>query len=116
MFGNFTITFNLTDSVTGVPITTGGNVDFSISCDNGFTATDVFNPYNATNFGSGIVECTFFDLPEYFDDTLNITANESKTIDIPMSKQGQLTQEEHDWLEAVYNCVILNVSCSSHFN
>jgi hypothetical protein len=116
---NYTITFNLTDSNTGVQIDTSGpQSHFDISCSNNFATTDVDNPYNATNFGNGIVECTFSNLKDtnlfpYFDKTQNITADSNKTVNIPMSKSGGLTPEEHDWLEAIHNCVINGIGCYS---
>jgi len=109
----------LTDSYTGEQIDTSSPQDsFDISCDNGFTATNVENPYTAVNFGNGIVECTFSDLTtnagksRYFDKTQNITVTQNETIKISMSASNTLTPEEHDWLEAVYNCVIGGTGCA----
>ena len=121
-YASYDITFNLTDSGTGEELDLGNpNDDYALSCNNGFSDPEVDdNPYNATDFGSGVVECTFSSLTVgtqlYFDNTLNVTADsDNKVIEIQMSPVNGLTQEEHDWIEAIYNCVILNVSCSSHF-
>jgi hypothetical protein len=105
VFPDYNITFNLTNIETGVQIDTGGsNPDFDMSCDNGFNATSVEIPYAATNFGKGVVECTFSGLTsDYFDETVDITADSNKTVEIQMSPMNGLTQEEHDWLEAIYN-------------
>ena len=122
-FPDWNITFNLTDSVTGVQIDTSSPQDnFDISCDNGFNVTGVENdPYLATNFGKGIVECTFFGLTtdsgstKYFDETLNVTADSNKTIEVSMSPKDALTQEEHDWLElvpAIHDCIINGIGCA----
>ena len=48
----------------------------------------------------------------YFDETVNIIADSNKTVQIPMSPTEGLTQEEHDWLEAVYLCVINGTGCA----
>jgi hypothetical protein len=110
-YANWTVTFNLTDSETGEPIdTTSPQDNFDISCDNGFNVIDANNPYTATDFGIGIVECTFYDVKSandinYFDQTENITVNSDSTIEISVSKENYLTAEEHTWLEAIYNCI-----------
>ena len=38
---------------------------------------------------------------------------QNETIEISMSFEGTLTQEEHDWLEAVYECLIEGTGCAS---
>jgi len=108
-YANWTITFNLTDSGTGVQIDTSqGNSNFDISCNNGFSTTDVNNPYTAIDFGVGTVQCTFSDLTvgpiAYFDRTQNITVNNDTTVGVSMSRLGGLSNEEHTWLEFLYNC------------
>ncbi|MBR9705026.1 LamG domain-containing protein [Candidatus Pacearchaeota archaeon] len=107
-YANWTITFNLTDSYTGVQIDTGPGLPniYSISCANGFSDTNLENHYIATDFGVGIVECTFIMDSGYLIETLNLTIDSDKTIEIPMSESEGLTQEEHTWLEAIYDCII----------
>jgi len=109
---NYTITFNLTDSATGVQISTSGPKSFDMSCNNGFNASSVENPYTAVNFGSGIVGCTFSGLSEYFIKNQTITADSNKTVEVPMSSSLGLTLEEHDWLEAIYLCVVNGTGCA----
>ena len=117
-FSNYTITFNLTDGDTGEQLDLSKPIDdYALSCDNGFNVTEIDdNPYTATDFGNGVVECTFSDLTadpfSYFDETFNITADSNKTVEISMSQIGGLTVEEHDWLEAVHNCLINGVGCA----
>lgn len=114
---NYTIIFNLTDGDTGMSLDlTNPGDDYALSCDNGFSDAEVDdNPYNATNFVGGFVGCTFSDLiadgQRYFDETFNITADSNKTVEIQMSRENTMTQEEHDWLEAVYECLINGVGC-----
>ena len=112
---NYTLTFNLTDSITEQQISTSGpNNHFDLSCNNGYNVIDVENPHTTNNTFSGIVECTFSGLNQdtYFSKTQNITADSNKTVEIQMSQSDGLTQEEHDWLEAVYGCVINGTGCA----
>ena len=118
-YANWTITFNLTDSASGGQIDTSGpQYHFDISCNNGFSISDVDNPYTATDFGVGTVECTFSELRDYddnlyFSETEDLIINSDKTIEISMSKSGGLTSEEHTWLEELYGCII-NGNCTAY--
>jgi len=105
-YANWTIVFNLTDSGTGEQIdTTGPQYDFDISCDNGFTATDVENPYTATDaFAPGTWNCTFSNLLNHYDGEKIFTVDSNKIVEVSISYGDTLTQEEHDWLEWLYNC------------
>ena len=116
---NFTITFNLTDSVSGEQIDTSKPQDsFDISCDNSYVKLGVENPHITNNTFSGFVECTISGLTSnsgtltYRNKNVAITADSNKTVEVPMSLIGGLTEEEHDWLEAVYNCLINGVGCA----
>lgn len=107
-YANWTITFNLTDEDTGEQIDTSmPQDDFDISCNNGFNGTDVENLHNGV-FASGIWECNFSSLSvgtlKYLSETQSFTANNNKTIVVPMSRSGGLTLEEHTWLEWLYTC------------
>jgi len=114
---NFTVTFNLTDSITNVTLPLPGNDEISITCgstwSSGLTGT---NPITSATdvFPSGTHSCDF-TADRHFSKSLNISVTQNETIVIPMSADDGLTQEEHDWLEAVYDCVINNVGCSAHF-
>ncbi len=120
VFADWNITFNLTDVDTGEQLDLDNpNDDYALSCDNGFNVTEIDdNTYTATNFGHGVVECTFSGATigggsfEYFDKTQSITADGNKTVEIQMSPSKGLTQEEHDWLEAVYECIINGNGCA----
>ncbi len=112
-YANWTIIFNLTDSITGEQIdTTGPQSFFNIECNNDFNISGVNNPYNATNkFSPGTWECTFFGLTSsapktYLPKTQSIIVDNHKWIIIPMSESGGLTEEEHNWLEELYYCII----------
>lgn len=50
---------------------------------------------------------------KYFSKTQNITVTQEETIEISMSREYYLTQEEHDWLEAIYKCEIQGIGCYS---
>jgi len=115
---NYTIIFNLTNILSGQQISTSGpQHNFDISCNNGYNVIDVENPHTTNNTFSGNVECTFSDLIDaneisYFSETQSITADSNKTVQIQMSPSNGLTQEEHDWLEAIYLCVINGTGCA----
>ena len=108
---NYTLTFNLTDSFTGEQI---DREIYSISCDNGYSRIggDIENPYTPEEqFTAGPLGCTFMMETDYYLETTNITVTKNETIEIPMSKTASLTQEEHDWLEAIYKCKIQGIGC-----
>ena len=102
-YANWTITFNATDSVTGEQIVEN---TMEISCDNGFSVTDK-NPYTAEDtFSPGTWTCTFSGFPDYYSKEQSFTADDDKVVNVTMSEKTYLTQEEHTWLEALYNCII----------
>ncbi len=105
-YANWTITFNLTDSFTGEQIDTSppNKKIYSISCDDVMDVVDVDNPYTYNFFPPGIHECTFVMYDTYLIEKQNITADGDKVITIPMSEEGGLTVEEHNWLEWLYTC------------
>jgi len=118
-YANWTINFNLTDSDTGQQIDTSSPQDsFDISCNNGFSVSNVENPYNATNkFAPGTWECNLSGLTsgqtEYFSEIFNFTLNNNENLTVTMSEKRYLTQEEHTWLEGLYDCVI-NGNCEAY--
>ena len=79
---------------------------------NGITRTKAnLEIWGSNAFASGIWECNFtMDL--YRMKTQNIIADMNKTVQIQMSKIGGLTEEEHDWLEAIYECIINGNGCA----
>lgn len=110
-YANWTLIFNLTNSFNGEQIDTSGPANhFDISCSNGFTDTNVENPYNSSppdSFAAGTWECTFSEINDgkFFDKTQEIFVDNDSTINIPISQADYLSQEEHTWLEAIYNCI-----------
>jgi len=113
-YANWTITFNLTSSDTGLAIDTSGQASkFDISCGNGYTFTDAENPHGSPDtdnvFSHGTQNCTFSDVEDRFagpfrDKTITFTANADKTVKVKLSRIGGLTEEEHDWLEFLHKC------------
>ena len=106
----------MTDSVSGEQIDTGpgkvpSDID-EISCNNNWSINGVENPYTSPDgtFASGTWECNF-TMENYRIKTQSITADDNKTVLVPMSKVGGLTEEEHDWLEAIYKCEIQGIGC-----
>ncbi len=86
--------------------------NFNIYCNNSWQVTGVNSPY-LTSFAPGNYECIFEKRsPQtYFNKTITFTADNDKTIYTIMSIKQYLSIEEHTWLEAIYNCVILG-DCS----
>jgi len=83
------------------------NVSISSCNYTGFNqAGDTTNPYGPYAFPPGNWKCTF-ELTGYYDQTLKFIADDDKTVNVVMSLKGELTDQEHTWLEALYNCVIL---------
>jgi hypothetical protein len=97
----YNITFNVTDSLTGdlLPST----ID-NITCNNSFSVTNQPNPAGPYIFYGGSYECIFVKFGRY-DKTISFTADNEKTVVVPMSEKRQLTVEEHNWLEAIYKCL-----------
>lgn len=112
---NYTIRFNLTDSVTNITLSFSGQNKMSIVC-NPYINTGLIaqNPTNnITNIPGGTYSCDF-TASNYYSKTQNITVNDNQTITIPMSEIGTgLTEEEHEWLEEVHNCLINGIGCYS---
>lgn len=111
---NYTITFNFTDAITGEKITLSNpnKIYLDMNCDNGLSIIDgVLNPY-ISNFSSGSHSCNA-SITGYFQEIINFIADEDKNITVQMSPIKGLSQEEHDWLEAVYNCIIEGTGCAS---
>ena len=96
------ITFNVTSGEDGSQIS-----NFNVNCNNSFSASGVSSPYE-TGFLPGSYECTFVKtFPEYYNKTIIFGADMDKIVNIKMSKKAYLTNEEHTWLEGIYNCVVL---------
>ncbi len=109
-YANWTITFNLTSSDTGKQLDTSGpQPSFDVSCTNEHSDTNVDNPHTDLNsFSHGTYNCTFSEITDinnpYRDKTITFTADSSKTVEVVVSRVGGLTEEEHNWLQFLYNC------------
>ena len=83
----------------GAPLT-----NVNIYCNNGWSESGAGSPYSH-GFESGDYSCEFEKLtPQYYNKTVNFTANSDKTINIEMGLRGELTIQEHTWLEWLYDC------------
>jgi len=91
------ITFNIYSGETGESLT-----NVNIYCNNSWSVTGVNSPYSH-GFLPGDYSCTF-ERTNYFDQTKVFTADSDKIVDVKMSLAGKMTEEEHDWLEWLYNC------------
>lgn len=98
----FNITFNVTSGETGQPIDDLDNIICNYTGFS-FNASDDENPYGPYEFPPGGWWCKFIE-ETYFNKTIIFSANSDKNVSSSMSLAGKLTQEEHDWLEWLYDC------------
>ena len=104
-YANWTITFNLTDSVTNKTLTFSGSQRMSVTCGGFSTRQTKTNPFPATNtFAPDDYTCQYTaDL--HYGKTDSFIADSNKMVVVPMSLIGKgLTTEEHNWLQFLYNC------------
>ena len=104
-YGLYNITFNLTDSSTGEQILTdgtncgGGLCDFDITCNNGYTATGVENPYEAGDaFALGPQLCDLTAIvgkigsngtrQQFQDTAIEFTATSNSQLIVPVTPQS----------------------------
>ncbi len=80
-------------------------LNFNINCNNSFSASGVSSPYEA-GFLPGSYGCTFSKL-FFYNKITTFTSDNDKTVNVKLSREFSLTVEEHTWLEAIYNCVVL---------
>jgi parallel beta-helix repeat protein len=101
----YNITFNVTSGEDGSSL---DNVN--IVCNySGFVQNDTTNTYGPYEFPTGWWGCTFEKI-NYYNKTVIFTADIDKTTDVIMSYKYHLTNEEHSWIESIYNCLI-NKNC-----
>jgi hypothetical protein len=98
------ITFNITSGEDGSQLS-----NVNIYCNNSWSVTGVNSPYEH-GFLLGSYECSF-SKEEFYNRVVIFTADNDKIVNVKLSRERQLTVEEHTWLEAIYNCVILG-DCS----
>lgn len=98
------ITFNVTSGEDQSQIS-----NFNIDCDNGFSVSGADSPFT-TGFEPGTYVC-IFSKEGFYDRTKIFTADIDKIVNVKLSWKFSLTIEEHTWLEAIYNCIILQ-DCS----
>jgi len=92
------ITFNVTSGEDGSQIS-----NFNINCNNSFSASGVNSPYIA-GFSPGSYECNL-EKDSFYDKKIIFNADLDKVINVKLSWKYSLTNEEHTWLEAIYNCL-----------
>ncbi len=92
------IIFNVTSGEDGSQIS-----NFNINCNNSFSVSGVSSPYT-TGFSSGSYECNF-SKGGYYTKIITFISDNDKVINVKLSRENQLTVEEHTWLEAIYNCL-----------
>lgn len=97
IIGVWNITFHIYSGEDGSNLTS-----VSVSCNNSWS--DTINNGDTVGFTTGDYSCTF-ELWGYYNKTVDFTANKDTTIDVKMSEKDSLTIEEHDWLEAIYDCL-----------
>lgn len=83
-----------------------------ISCNySGFNQSgDATNPYGSYVFPFSNYSCAF-NRTNYFSTNITFLADSDKTIPVAMALRGQLTPEEHSWLELLYDCATGNANC-----
>lgn len=101
----FNITFNITNGDDGSQLT---NVDFS--CNNTLSRTGVSSPHQE-GFVSGSYSCIFGKI-NFFNKIVNFVADSDKIINVKMSRSGFLSLEEHTFLEALFDCIVLGIDQS----
>ncbi len=107
---NFTyVVWNVSFNVTGSEIDRPERNNVNISGCNytGFNQSgDTTNMYGPYAFPPGDWECDF-ELELYFGKTQVFSVNQDEIINVILSETGGATYQEHTWLEALYNCIIL---------
>ncbi len=104
-YPTWNITFNVTGSQENKPSL--DNVDIA-SCtyatfDQGDDTTNTYGPYS---FPSGTWSCTF-SIASYYDKTEIFVVDSNKIVNVVMPEEGGATYQEHTWLEAIYDCIVL---------
>ncbi len=104
-YSQWNITFNITGSQSDQRHLNDTTIkDCTYSSFN--QGTDYDNYYGPFAFPNGTWTCTF-NRSNYYPKTQNFNADSDKVVNIVMPEAGGATFEEHTWLEAIYNCVIL---------
>jgi hypothetical protein len=105
-YSQWNITFNITGSEVGRPERDGTTIrDCTYS---GFSqSADFTNLYGPFAFPNGTWACTFNRSTLYYPTTQTFISDSNKIVNIILPEEGGATYEEHTWLEAIYNCVIL---------
>ncbi len=107
VFRQWNITFDVRSGEDGSQLS---NVNIYCDYEDFEQGGDTSNPYGPYLFPQAEWECTFEKtLPEYYNKTVSFTTDSDKTIDVVLGLKGELTNEEHDWLEKLYNCLYLGI-------
>ena len=99
----YDINFSITEGEYGNSLT-----GVMIACNNGWSvASTTTNPYGPVKFYEGSYSCEFSKTGaiNYYNKTLIFLADNNKQINIIMSLKQELTIQEHNWLEAIYQCL-----------
>ncbi|MFH1237124.1 MAG: carboxypeptidase-like regulatory domain-containing protein [Candidatus Aenigmatarchaeota archaeon] len=100
------ITFNVTSGEDGSSL---DNVAVTCNYSSFSQSGDTTNTYGPYEFPSGSWWCIFEKI-NYYNKTMVFISNSDKTVDVVMSYKYHLTNEEHTWIESIYNCLI-NKNC-----
>ena len=107
---SYVIYFNVTDGDTGLGVN-----NINITCDyTGFNQNDMTNTYGPYEFPVGSWSCTFSNaLGGYYTKTQSFTADDSKNVSVIFERELSLTNQEHDWLRDIYECLHLG-NCDAY--
>lgn len=99
---SYNITFNVTSGEDGTAL---NNVQ--ITCDyTGFNqAGDTSNTYGPYQYPTGTWQCEF-TLGGFYTRAQTFIANGDKYVQVTLDEKFSLTNQEHDWLREVYECVV----------
>ena len=104
-YSQWSINFNITGSQQDQP-TLNSVIITSCTYSSFNQSGDTTNTYGPYQFPNGTWNCTFTK-SGYYDYSKIFNADSDKTVNVVMPETGGATYEEHTWLEAIYNCVIL---------
>lgn len=102
MLRNWDITFNVTSGENGNEL---DNVNINCNYTEFNQNGDTTNPYGPYEFPPGSWWCRFSRTPGYYNKTITFMSDSDKTVNVKMSEKDSLTIEEHNWIEAIYDCL-----------
>jgi hypothetical protein len=99
--GKWNITFNVTSGEDGSQL---NSVNMACNYSNFTQGGDTTNLYGPYEFAPGWWSCDF-SRANYYSKTKMFFIDSDKTLDVILSYQKDMTIEEHNWLESIYNCL-----------